>query len=410
MPITFPIFFFIISVIALGIATFTDLKERIVSNKLTFSLIFGGLILQGVRSLLANDPSIIIVTGAVTFATAVGSLLLYKAGGWAGGDVKLMTGIATINTVNHGVLRDLIGLESLSLLGITFNFASVSEPIFPFSLFIFSIFSMVPWVTAITLKRVIDRREMVKEMDLWGTLSGLIRNKITGVVITTAAVVGLQAVLFFVGIPDTLFGIPGVIHFPFLFVIGLLGMHKITYLIQKFLAVILLAFALYLSVTGAIISFAIIFAIILAITIAIETVVHHRPKKALARLLGMEKMVNNLEEGEIPLKTIVEREGKIEVLEGASIGTLIKQLMDNNLDALNQVIKPGTRVIASSSSAGGLTEEQLKEIKELANKGLIPKKIEVKGTTAFVPGILIGYLLLQLVGDVLWVLFPFFKI
>ena len=72
MPITFPIFFFIISVIALIIATFTDLKERIVSNKLTFSLIFGGLILQGIRSLLANDPSIIIVTGAVTFATAAG--------------------------------------------------------------------------------------------------------------------------------------------------------------------------------------------------------------------------------------------------------------------------------------------------------------------------------------------------
>ncbi|MFH1586393.1 MAG: prepilin peptidase [Candidatus Diapherotrites archaeon] len=403
MPISFPIFFFIISIIALIIATFTDLRERIVSNKLTFSLIFGGLILQGIRSLLANDPSIIIVTGAVTFATAVGSLLLYKAGGWAGGDVKLMTGLATINTVNHGVLRDLIGLESLSLLGITFNFASVSEPIFPFSLFVFSIISMVPWVTAITLKRMIDRREMIKKMNLKGVVVALVKRKINGIVITTAAIVGTATLLIFLGVPE-------IFHLPIVTVIGLLGLKKISYLLQKFLAAILLAFALYLSVPSAIFSFAVVFVIILTITLTIEIVVHHRPKKALARLLGMEKDVRDLEEGEIPLKTIVEKGGKIEILEGASIGTLIKQLMDNNLDALNQAIKPGARVVASSSSAGGLTGEQLKEIKELANKGLIPKKIEVKGTTAFVPGILIGYLLLQLIGDVLWVLFPFFKI
>jgi len=384
IPVPFSILFFLISLIALLLATYTDLKERIVSNKITYSLIFGGIILQSVRAFVMNDPSIIIVVGAVTFLTAVGSLLLHRAGAWAGGDVKLMTGLAALNPVNHGVLASLVGLSTLTIFGFTFNFSPISFPIFPLELFFFSIFSMLPYGAILTVNR------LIKKKDLMAEFSGKLKKRFFRIVVFSLLIVGLNSAFVF-------FGIPAMFIWPALILLILIGIYDKAKIVEKIAAVILFLFAIYLSAIDALNQLLWVFVPLVFIYILLMLFFLSRTK-----VLRRDVLVENLEEGEIPSKTIVARKGKIAILEEFSIGKLIKHLMNNNLEVFNQASKPEERVVVSSTSAAGLTEEQLKELKELAKKGLIAKKIEVKETAPFVPAILIGYLLLQLVGDVLW--------
>ncbi|MBU2100708.1 prepilin peptidase, partial [Candidatus Micrarchaeota archaeon] len=86
IPFSFSYFF--ISLLLLLIGSYTDFKERIVSNKLTYGAISLGLLIHAIESFYSNDYFILGIAVAVTIATFIASYGLWKLGVWAGGDVK----------------------------------------------------------------------------------------------------------------------------------------------------------------------------------------------------------------------------------------------------------------------------------------------------------------------------------
>ena len=88
--------YFLIAVIGLFIASYTDIKKREVPEVLTIGLIVAGLSLHAIESMLSSNYSSLISSAYMTILAFVFSFFLYKMGAWAGGDVKLFTGLAAV--------------------------------------------------------------------------------------------------------------------------------------------------------------------------------------------------------------------------------------------------------------------------------------------------------------------------
>jgi preflagellin peptidase FlaK len=86
----------IVAVIFFLIASYTDLKRREVPETLTIGLIGTGLFLHLLESLMKSDPGFIISSVYMAVLAFVFSYSLYRIGAWAGGDVKLFTGLGAI--------------------------------------------------------------------------------------------------------------------------------------------------------------------------------------------------------------------------------------------------------------------------------------------------------------------------
>ncbi|MBW3004143.1 A24 family peptidase [Candidatus Woesearchaeota archaeon] len=87
---------FVIAVIALLVASWSDIKTREVPDWLSYALIFIGFGLRAILSIFHEDPSYILY-GAYGFIVFLGiGLLLYYSGQWGGGDSKLIWGIGAL--------------------------------------------------------------------------------------------------------------------------------------------------------------------------------------------------------------------------------------------------------------------------------------------------------------------------
>ncbi|MFH1256137.1 MAG: prepilin peptidase [Candidatus Diapherotrites archaeon] len=331
---------FLVSLIALAIATYTDLRERIVSDKLTYGLIAFGIIVAAIESIQANDAGIIALVLAVTAGTFFCSYLLWKMGVWAGGDVKLFTGIAALNPVNYAAIGAFFGFGKGLL-------APIAFPLFPLSLFIFSVFSMLPYSAIISLNGIM-KKESLRKIFFSGIKSDLLNVLLLGIAATA------------------------IIKGPEFFAAESFPLQEAVF---SFIAFLFAAFFFYFVVKLWINS-----------------------KSALRK----EVSVNELQEGMIPAETIVEINGMIEKPEQISLGKIIKLVKDNNLGALNELVQPKGRILADARSAAGLTQEQVDELKGLSAGKKIGETMTVKESAPFVPAVLIAYILLQIVGDILW--------
>lgn len=124
--------------LALGsvcVATYTDLKEQIIPNRLTYPLIAVGIVFY--IGLGAYERSFsLIISGVAGAAVAFGiGYAMYLLGGWAGGDVKLFTALGALLPKLDAPL-----LSSNQLLSSPFAMA----PLFPFSLLINSVILAAP--------------------------------------------------------------------------------------------------------------------------------------------------------------------------------------------------------------------------------------------------------------------------
>jgi preflagellin peptidase FlaK len=78
------------------LASYTDIKTREVPDSLTMGLIGIGLFLHVLDSLINSTLSPILSSTYMMVLCFVFSFFLYKIGAWAGGDVKLFTGLGAI--------------------------------------------------------------------------------------------------------------------------------------------------------------------------------------------------------------------------------------------------------------------------------------------------------------------------
>ena len=112
----------IIILATLIIATITDLKTREVPNWITYSLIFAGLGIRAIYSLVYSDVAFIIqgVFGFSVFLALAYSL--FYAGQWGGGDSKLLMGLGALIGLKFNVDSFLIHfLINILLIGAVYS-------------------------------------------------------------------------------------------------------------------------------------------------------------------------------------------------------------------------------------------------------------------------------------------------
>ncbi len=124
---------FIPAAIALGavcVAVYTDMRWRIIPNKLNFPLIAGGILFYFLLGLYRGDLWTV-ASGALGAAIAFGiGYAMWLTGGWAGGDVKLFTALGAL----------------LPRFSPYYDPAPYSSgyPLFPFTILINSVIAIIP--------------------------------------------------------------------------------------------------------------------------------------------------------------------------------------------------------------------------------------------------------------------------
>lgn len=375
----FSFFLFSATLLFLIAATLSDLKERLVSNRLNYSMLALGIALHALWAFLESDWAIIGWTVACVIGTFIAAFAFWKLGVWAGGDVKLFTALAALVPLNPAFIPQILGYSQ----GL---FSPVSVPVFPLELFVFSIFSMFPVGVLVSL-RGIFRRNALKERVLKDFKAILLNS-----LLFALAIAGIEALLSFFSINLWLAIIPlAVIGFlpakaravvsALLFVLGLLAMQPLGVLHNLVLS----------------------FLFLFALSAFLKLFFVSRRE-----VLVEQKKISRLEEGDIVAESIiVAGKGKVLRSRGLSLSETFKYLKTSNLAGLLQALRPEGRVIASRHSAAGVSLEELKELKSLVRGKRLEDRILVKLSTPFVPGVLCAFLILSLASDVFWrLLFP----
>jgi preflagellin peptidase FlaK len=83
------------------LAAIFDVKTGIISNRLNLSLLIFGLISNLFLSVLSANIKYILCSIISMFVTYIVTFLFWKLKIWGGGDVKLLTAIATVYTIWH---------------------------------------------------------------------------------------------------------------------------------------------------------------------------------------------------------------------------------------------------------------------------------------------------------------------
>jgi len=317
MLFSFALFF--VSLGALIIATVTDFRERIVPNKLTFPLIALGVGTNSLHSLMTGNWDFTAFSIAAAVYTFGFSLVLYRTGGWAGGDVKLFTALAALNPLNPFIAGKL-GL-SVAL------FEPISLPLFPVALFVFSVMSMFPVALFIALKRAIKERK---------AFMFLVRDLLI--------VIALSALIVFFSTSSFSFAVVPLLALP----------------VAYFVVSLMLSCRMFL-------------------------------KKSIR--------ISELKEGMIPAERIIELNGKIERVYWEGMKSFINYLKQYKIAGAKA---QSQRVIADYARARGVTAREIEELKALVKEGKLEDHITVKESAPMVPAILAGYVLLNIVGDLLW--------
>lgn len=356
----------IISIIGLIIATYTDLKERIVPNKLNFSLAIIGLIIYSIWSITIQDitPLLLSMLGLI-FGFTFG-WVLWKLGVFAGGDVKLFMGLGALNPFTPAIIN--YGLLTNS-----------SMPIFPITLFLYSLIAFLPYGLFIIITKLIKKK---KEREI--IISKLKENSINGIRISIT--IAFIYTIFLVFLPE----INILIKIITIIITGLI-IHKINENIRRPLEFIILIIGIITNVLIFIQSF-------LAISILIIFLFGILKLLLSAKILLIEKIkINDLKEGMIPQKSLIKKGKKIIEVDGLSINKIINYTLNKRI---NEIISEKDEII-SANKARGLTLEEIKLLKKLSKQKIIRKTINIKESMPFVPTMLISYILCLIFGDFL---------
>jgi len=364
----FRFFFFFISLFFLATATFTDLKQRIVPDKLNYAMLALGIILHVAQGFL--EASILPVAFCIAgIAIAFGfAWLLWKAGVWAGGDVKLMIAIAALNPINPNILNA-FGITS----------PSIQLPIFVISLFIFSVFAMLPYGAFISAVKLQKNHEQKKAFLLDA------RKKIFSTIEYCFAIIGMGFILMY-------FNLPVLLDIPLLFAFGLLRKR----VLQVGIAVAVFAFALLQDMTASLQWLFLLLFFFLGVWLLFK--LYFLSKTLLRKKVN----VSNLEEGMIVSETFIESNGTVSKAPEIQIKNVINYLKQNRLHELSDYLNPKGRRIVSSARAAGLSLEEIKELQALAKEKKIGENVSISESVPFVPAVLIAYVFLGLAGDFLW--------
>ncbi len=86
--------------------SYTDIKNRKAPPILTNGLLAIGITLHAAQTIISGDPNPLLYSASIALAMFTVSYIIYRLGGWAGGDVKLFTALGAILPF-HGAISQL---------------------------------------------------------------------------------------------------------------------------------------------------------------------------------------------------------------------------------------------------------------------------------------------------------------
>ncbi len=359
----------IISLIGLLIATYTDLKERIVPNKLNFGLAIAGLTIYLIQSIieLSFTPILLSIFG-LCFGFFFG-WIMWKLGVFAGGDVKLFMGLGALNPFTPAIIN--IGLLT-----------NISTPIFPITLFLYSLIGFLPYGLFVIITKLFKKEKERKII-----IQKLKEDSIKGI--------RISIIIAFISLIFTSYFdfVPIILQIITIIIAGLF-VYRLKEKIRNILEFIILITGIIINSTLFIQSFLLIAITIIILFGILKLLLSSRI------LLSEEINIDNLKEGMIPQKSLVKKGNKVVEIEGISIRKIISYTLQGKA---NQIISEKNEII-SANKARGLTDDEIKILKKLKKQKLIPSKIKIKESMPFVPTMFISYLLCLLIGDFLIIL------
>ncbi|KXA94247.1 hypothetical protein AKJ65_04980 [candidate division MSBL1 archaeon SCGC-AAA259E19] len=371
----------LVALLALGtvfVANYTDLRDRIIPNRLTFSMIAVGIALYLGFGIYEQDLFFAIQGGlwaGIAFTLAYG---FWYVGGWAGGDVKLYTALGAL----------LAGYEASSLeilpwgYGISYMEAPYPPP---FTVLFNGVICLAPVLIAYVLIK------SVRTPGIGGEIVQPVRESVPEILVVPFVIVGGSALGWEL---TALLGFGQLASFA-LAILIILPIFRLPLKFEAPLAVGLTCLGIYLYSLSALKFLGMTFVVALAIRLVFSSI------KVIDRRILQEKIsIGELEEGMIPAETIYEEDGKVRRYESPGLKERAKQIFMNPSSL--RLSQDWDRVLADSRLAAGVSEEQVQALKGYVEDDELEDHIRIKKGLPFAPSFALGATVAIFYGDIYW--------
>ncbi len=355
----------------LVIASYTDFKQRIIPDWVSYGMIVAGLALAAYESFLSQSLTPLFWSASITAGVFVLAYVFWRAGAWAGGDVKLFTGLAALNPFNPFSLGDFFHL-SFVWGGKELLFAG-TLPFFMLNLFMASVIVLMPY-SAFLAFTALHQKSNRKEF-LTISRDALIRSLEWGLVI----------ILFTHAL--NYFSLSTLLIIPFLFAVGFI--HSV---LRKGLAVLSVVGILTTIISSDFIPS------ILGVLIFVNFLFAWYGF-AQRHVLTTRKKISDLNDGDIPGEWIGLRNGKVVREDGVSFKTIIKAGVERDLETIMRTFKSSGDAWADPRQAAGVYPEDIAKLQRAVKNGQLEDVIKIKASAPFAPAVLLAYVLLTVLGD-----------
>jgi len=372
MSTEIPLLCTLIAVTACLYASYTDLKSGIIPNKLTFPLIGIGIVLNGIYSFITGNIWLIVSALIFTALIFILGYVFWKLGAWAGGDVKLFTGLAALLPFYPTIVN--------------YNISGASFPInaaypFPFTLIINSILAILPFLLIFIFYIALRKKPYLMD-ELAAPVKDYRKNIVLTLVITSAVTL-------------TIIITP---YLPFqIIIVSLILIYLLTLVISrlpdriKAVAIsVLTVSALYSNLKLTVVS-----VIVLFLTITFIEIVKKLLTSVNRKALQDDYNIRDLKEGMISAYNIYQRNDEVYVDDKGLFDRIKESIKKGDIAGLQG---PKGKLLVSNMAAG-LSTDDIELLKKLYDKNKISDKVRIKKGVPFAPSIFIGLLISLFIGD-----------
>ena len=297
-------------------------------------------------------------------------LLLYYIGAWASGDAVILAGFSALLPYAPATASIVAPY-------------TVEYPLYPLTILLNSIIAIFPFIFVYAFGVLIVRRKFAELREIFTDRARLTLE----VSLWIMAALGLRLIIYEVT------GVSIVGLWSWVFTIAVM------YVLGKFrkagdaIGIGVLAYLLYQEPATAVGAFLKLLAVLYIFKVFLSLVKFMRTE-----VLMEEVPIERLREWDILGETIFEKDGEI-LRDRTDSFTRIKNAI---LSADLGVLHPDYGRVIASSTAEGLSREQIEELKRLVEEGRLENRFLRKKSMPFAPALFLGFLISYFWGDLFW--------
>ncbi|MEE9594022.1 MAG: A24 family peptidase C-terminal domain-containing protein [Candidatus Hydrothermarchaeales archaeon] len=345
------------------IASVTDLKSRIIPNKLSLGLLTVGVVGNTTYALYVGDTSLLVDLARAIILIFVIGYLFWVLGGWSAGDAKEFIFLASLLPRYPKFLYD----------HLTPNLASYP---FPLTILINTFVLILP---ALIIYFIIVSYKNLNLMEFLNPLLNLGKYLKEAILIVSALLVGV------------------ILGKPYLGLIALLAFHVpwskniYKYLVSLLIIIVFLASNDTLAKMANLVRYLVATTVFFAILGVFWNSIGILRSKALQEICR----ISDLHEGDVIAEEIYIQDGEVK-RDNRDLLEKFKRLVISEKERKARK----TRNLIASPKAAGLSAEDLTALKNYVAEGQLEDKIMVKKSMPFAPVVLLGLLSALLWGDI----------